>query len=430
MNRWQPHGGIPPFQAGLLPERIRHAFGLDFGAFERRVFDNSIATLRATWWLLPSATPYVYDQTNNLKTAAGRSYSYDATNKRVKTVANGITTYEFRSAQGLLLAEWKKQTGTFDTLKEHVHVAGKEVAEQQTLFSGTNIQPVGWMFLQHDASGSVLSGTWSSGGLLFKENYQPYGSQINGTAPGYTQRAFAGHKQDAQDLVYMGARYYNPQIGRFLSIDPKEADPSDLHSLNRYGYANNNPYRYVDPDGYTPLDIAFFAADAVRLGVAIYSGAGVADAAINLGFSAAGVLSPIPYAGQAAKALKVATSVVIAGKLADSALQAQKGVGTDPNVYAKPPSNAYDPKGPKAPGKPPAEVGFKDPKRGENWVPNPNPRRGGGSHGWEDEHGDVWVPTGQRPGRAHGGPHWDVQSPGGGYRNEKPPGGSEPKDDE
>jgi uncharacterized protein RhaS with RHS repeats len=51
----------------------------------------------------------------------------------------------------------------------------------------------------------------------------------------------------------MGARYYNPQIGRFLSIDPKEADPSDLHSLNRYAYANNNPYRFVDPDGYAAV---------------------------------------------------------------------------------------------------------------------------------------------------------------------------------
>jgi hypothetical protein len=65
-------------------------------------------------------------------------------------------------------------------------------------------------------------------------------------------------------------------------------------------------------------------------------------------------------------------------------------------------------------------VGFRDPKGGENWVPNPNPGRGGGSHGWEDASGDVWVPSGQG-GRAHGGPHWDVQTPGGGYRNVKPP---------
>jgi RHS repeat-associated protein len=245
----------------------------------------------------------------------------------VKTVVSGITTYEFRSAQGLLLAEWKKQAGTVDTLKEHIHVAGKEVAEQQTLFSGANIQPVGWMFLQHDASGSVLSATWAGGGLLFKENYQPYGSQINGTAPGYTQRAFAGHKQDAQDLVYMGARYYNPQIGRFLAIDPKEADPSDLHSLNRYAYANNNPYRYVDPDGHSPLDIAFFAVDAVRLGMAIYDGGDVKGAAIDLAMSAVGVVSPAVGTGQVLKGVRAANVAVKEMKGADNALAAGEAAG-------------------------------------------------------------------------------------------------------
>jgi RHS repeat-associated protein len=216
----------------------------------------------------PSLSGYACDGASNLNAASGRTYAYDATHKRVKTIANGITTYEFRSAQGLLLAEWKKDPGHYDTLKEHMHVAGKEVAEQQTYFLGADVLPsVGWMFLQHDASGSVISSTWAGGGLLFKENYQPYGSQINGSAQGYTQRAFAGHKQDAQDLIYMGARYYNPQIGRFLSIDPKEADPSDLHSLNRYAYANNNPYRYVDPDGYAAAPLS--SSNLANLGAPI-----------------------------------------------------------------------------------------------------------------------------------------------------------------
>jgi YD repeat-containing protein len=39
--------------------------------------------------------------------------------------------------------------------------------------------------------------------------------------------------------------------------------------------------------------------------------------------------------------------------------------------------------------------------------------------GWEDSKGDVWCPTGQG-GSAHGGPHWDVQTPGGGHRNVRP----------
>jgi RHS repeat-associated protein len=84
-------------------------------------------------------------------------------------------------------------------------------------------------------------------------------------------------------------------------------------------------------------------------------------------------------------------------------------------VYATPPDNAYDPNGPKAPGKPGAENGFTGPKGGDNWVPNPNGR----GSGWQDAGGNVWVPTGQG-GAAHGGPHWDVQRPGGGYENVRP----------
>lgn len=88
-------------------------------------------------------------------------------------------------------------------------------------------------------------------------------------------------------------------------------------------------------------------------------------------------------------------------------------------MLAKPPENAYDPNGPKAPGRPTEGDGFLPPKGGANWVPNPNPKQGGSSHGWEDIKDDIWCPTGQG-GRAHGGSHWDVQTPGGDYRNVKP----------
>jgi len=49
--------------------------------------------------------------------------------------------------------------------------------------------------------------------------------------------------------VYMGARYYDPFVGRFLSVDSADFDESNSISFNRYAYANNNPYKYIDPDG-------------------------------------------------------------------------------------------------------------------------------------------------------------------------------------
>jgi len=47
------------------------------------------------------------------------------------------------------------------------------------------------------------------------------------------------------------ARYYDPKIGRFYGVDP--VGYRDVHSYNRFAYANNNPYKFVDPDGKNPL---------------------------------------------------------------------------------------------------------------------------------------------------------------------------------
>ncbi|NQZ07281.1 MAG: RHS repeat-associated core domain-containing protein [Algicola sp.] len=73
------------------------------------------------------------------------------------------------------------------------------------------------------------------------------GSQsVDNTNVGYT-----GHQwDDDSGLNYMQARYYDPLLGRFLSNDPVGYIASNpIMSFNRYLYTNNNPYRYVDPDG-------------------------------------------------------------------------------------------------------------------------------------------------------------------------------------
>jgi RHS repeat-associated protein len=44
-------------------------------------------------------------------------------------------------------------------------------------------------------------------------------------------------------------RYYDPLIGRFLSVDPMASDMNNGWNFNRYNYAANNPYKFTDPDG-------------------------------------------------------------------------------------------------------------------------------------------------------------------------------------
>jgi hypothetical protein len=106
-----------------------------------------------------------------------------------------------------------------------------------------------------------------------------------------------------------------------------------------------------------------------------------------------------------------------AGITAGQAILGGTATGGAIILMNKIPKDAKDPNGAKAPGKPGADEGFKDPKDGERWVKNPNGR----GSGWLDDKGRVWVPSGQG-GSAHGGPQWDVQTPGGGYDNVYPGG--------
>ena len=164
------------------------------------------------------------------------------------------------------------------------------------------------IYYHNDPFGTPMLATDEQGNVIWKESYRPFGERtIKSAASADNKIAFAGRPFDPHTgLSYHGARYYDPQLGRFLGIDPKEVDPNDLHSFNRYAYANNNPYRYVDPDGRSPIDIAFLVYDIGKLGFAIYSGVGVGAAAVDVGLSMVGVVSPVPGAGQALKVARVA----------------------------------------------------------------------------------------------------------------------------
>jgi RHS repeat-associated protein len=78
----------------------------------------------------------------------------------------------------------------------------------------------------------------------------PFGA-ARGTAPAAWpgQQGFVGGTVDADTgLTQLGARAYDPAAGRFMSTDPV-VDFTEPQQLNAYGYANNSPVTYSDPDG-------------------------------------------------------------------------------------------------------------------------------------------------------------------------------------
>jgi RHS repeat-associated protein len=113
-------------------------------------------------------------------------------------------------------------------------------------------------YFHNDLVGSPVAATDASGTIVWRESYRAYGDRLtnrpdNGTVTDRNGLHFSNKKTEAlkggATMSYFGARYYDPAIGRFLSVDPMYFSEASIHSFNRYAYANNNPYRFVDPDG-------------------------------------------------------------------------------------------------------------------------------------------------------------------------------------
>jgi RHS repeat-associated protein len=164
-------------------------------------------------------------------------------------------------------------------------------------------------YYHNDLAGSPVVATNSSAQVIWRESYRPYGERLTKSASAKGNDVwFTSRREDATGLVYMGARYYDPVTGRFVSIDPKQFDEANVQSFNRYAYANDNPLRFLDRDGRapTPVDAAFVLYDVAKLGYEWSTGGNVRGAAVDLGISAGAVLIPLPGAALAIKAERAA----------------------------------------------------------------------------------------------------------------------------
>lgn len=179
-------------------------------------------------------------------------------------------------------------------------------------------------YLHVDALGSPSLATDENGTVLWREHYEPFGSRIEKVAASADNPLwFTGQEQDAQTgLVHMGERYYHPGFGRFLSVDPAPVSWENPHLFNRYSYANNNPYRYVDPQGELPIfviaygiyKVGSFAYDAYTTYETVNDpNATDAEKALAVGTFALGTIDP---SGTASK-VRIADRMIDTARAAD-----------------------------------------------------------------------------------------------------------------
>ncbi len=189
------------------------------------------------WDFNPGSKDWLY-----LYTADGeRIWSYD--------LAANTSHWTIRDLDGKVLRDYKNLGGTWSVDRDYVYRGGQLLAA---------VTPSGVQHFHLDHLGSVRFITNASGQGLAYHAYFPFGEEATNPTKDTERMKFAGHERDlantssaADDLDYMHARFCNPQVGRFLSTDPKNRySPTKLpQRWNRYGYAIGNPLKFFDPNG-------------------------------------------------------------------------------------------------------------------------------------------------------------------------------------
>ena len=117
-------------------------------------------------------------------------------------------------------------------------------------------------YYHKDHLGSTRSVTDSNKTVISTLTYHPFGEIDN--EEGSEQYLYTGKERDSIGLYYYGARYYGPDIGKFITRDPLKGKIIKPQSLNRYTYCFNNPLKFKDfwglftyPDEINPDEYEF-----------------------------------------------------------------------------------------------------------------------------------------------------------------------------
>ena len=171
------------------------------------------------------------------------SFAYDARNRCVARTINGTTTLNLYDGWNLI----EERTATDTQLARYLHGAGTDELLAR-------VTPAGTTYYHHDGLGSVTHLTDSAGAPVESYTYDIYGHPTIKDATGTVLTAsavgnrflFTGREWLAElGLQDNRNRYYQPEIGRWLSRDPI----GEEGGVNLYGYVENDPANWVDSLG-------------------------------------------------------------------------------------------------------------------------------------------------------------------------------------
>ena len=212
-----------------------------------------------------------YDLRGHTVSAEGSTYVFDKADQLREVTRDGKTVYFDYDANGMLVRQRIGQLTRYLVFDGQANLLGQyrpdgSVHREMAWLDGKLVG--GWLAdgsrstIHTNALGSPIAFTTEAGTLAAQEAYFVFGERhghIDPSADPVGGAWFTGRMEDpTSGLIYMGARWYSPSLRRFLSPDPVDFSTDNILMFNRYMYANNNPLRFVDPDGRRPLDSVYF----------------------------------------------------------------------------------------------------------------------------------------------------------------------------
>ena len=177
--------------------------------------------------------------------AQQQAYAYDALGRRVRVEGASPATWTVSVVSGMETVFERDQAGV---TTKYVYAAGMRVAR---IDCGNQIPAActtRYYLGDHLGSTRKLVDAGVPPAVVYSAEYEPFGKPYNVQgAEGYR---YTGEKHDdPTGLVYLRARQYDPELGRFVSADPLLGSLSTPQTQNRYAYVVNNPLTNIDPTG-------------------------------------------------------------------------------------------------------------------------------------------------------------------------------------
>jgi RHS repeat-associated protein len=284
-------------------------------------------------------TTYTYDGNGNLTaTSTGRTFTWDVFNRLTQATGPGGTVTHTYDGDGLKTRRVGPD-GTrnyyYDGIKPiwETDGAGAMTAQYDRDIFGNLLsrrEASGARRYYHfDGLGSTTALTNESGAATSTLLYDAWGNQRAASGSDQGRYRFTGAELDAATgLYHMGARFYDPTIGRWLSEDPVQDKHFEPATLNFYAYVHANPLVHTDPDGKVALHVAAGIVGAV-LGLGIYAATHWDNMTIGgaLTYAAVGgVIGLTLGAGASAVAARGAASVAL-GQIAAQRGNPEKVLG-------------------------------------------------------------------------------------------------------